>query len=307
MVFLDTGAADARSDGRDVYTVRDQFTLDYGKRNGQEWALRSHTIDRFRSPNDPRLSEAWLGGHLAVHSIRWIAGKKFLFITDQAGSTFQIYRFEGKIAKPSVISGANPNRGWVSTQPARGRYIWRDKNGDGDFQANEFEGDGQSDEYAVGWEVDSKGNIWHSQEEWFGTGSIGPIRQFPFQGLDAYGNPTYSYATLVSYPAPPVFKIVTRLKYVPETDVLYLSGYTNENRGDADALRLRVGTELVRFDNWVKGNRNPRWRIVLPYEPSTHKVINAFDIAGQRIFAGFLAGGANDQETIRVYDTETGS
>lgn len=35
--------------------------------------------------------------------------------------------------------------------------------------------------------------------------------------------------------------------------------------------------------------------------------MNSIDIVGQRIFAGFLAGGVNGQETIRVYDTETGS
>jgi hypothetical protein len=207
-----------------------------------------------------------------------------------------------------VIFGANPLQGWVSTQPERGRYIWRDKNGDGNFQTNEFDGDGQSDEYAVGWDVDGKGNIWHSQEEWVPlSGSIGPVRQFPFQGLDAHGNPIYSYATVVSYPAPSPFKVVTRLKYIAEEDALYISGYTRENPGGHEPLRLRVGTELVRYDKWLKGNRNPRWRIVLPYDPSTHKVINAFDVVGQRIFAGFLAGGANDQETVRVYDSKTGS
>jgi hypothetical protein len=98
-IFLDTGAADPRSDGRDVYSVRDHFTLDYSKSNGREWTLASHSIDRFGSPNDPRLSEAWLKGALSVHSVRWIAGRKFLFITNQAGSTLQIYKFEGEVAR----------------------------------------------------------------------------------------------------------------------------------------------------------------------------------------------------------------
>jgi hypothetical protein len=307
-IFLDTGAADPRSDGRDVYSVRDHFTLDYSKSNGREWALASHSIDRFESPNDPRLSEAWLKGALAVHSVQWIAGRKFLFITNQAGSTLQIYKFEGEVARPSVIFGANPLQGWVPTQPARGRYIWRDKNGDGEFQADEFDGDGQSDEYAVGWDVDSQGNIWHSREFWPEVvgDPVGAIRRFPFQGLDAHGNPIYSYATVVSFPAPSPFKVVTRVKYVQEGDVLYLSGYTDQKPGGDDPLRLRVGTEMARYDNWSKGNRTARWRTALPYEPSNHKVINAIDVVGERVFAGFLAGGANDQETIRVYDTETG-
>ena len=308
VIFLDVGAADPASDGRDVYSVRDHFVTDYSKSNGREWVLKSHTVDRFRNPRDPRLSEAWLRGHLAVHSVRWIAGRKFLFVTDQAGGTLHIYKFEGEIAKPSVIFGANPLKDWVSTQPARGRYIWRDRNGDGDFQADEFEGDGHSDEYAAGWDVDTRGNVWHSQEEWFGSaGPLGPIRQFPFRGLDAHGNPIYSYETVASYVTPRPFKVITRLKYFPDTDVLYLSGYTTENDGGKDALRLRVGTELVRYDNWTKGNRTARWRIVLPYEPATNRVINSFDIAGERIFAGYLAGGSDNQETIRVYDTVTGT
>lgn len=307
MVFLDAGAADPRSDGRDVYTLRDRFVMDYKKSKGREASLASHTIDRFKNPGDPRLSEAWNRGHLSAHSIHWIDGKKFLFVTDQFGATLHIYKFEGEIAKASVIFGSNPLKGWVSTQPSRGRYIWRDKNGDGQYQSEEFEGDGQSDEYAVGWEVDGKGDVWHSQEEWYGAGSIGPIRRFRNQGLDAYGNPVYSYSALDSYPAPPLFNVVTRLKYFPDTDTLYLSGYTKENLGGDNALRLRVGTELARYDNWLKGNRTPRWRIVFPYEPATHHVINSVDIVGQRVFAGFLAGGVQGQETIRVYDTETGS
>lgn len=308
VVFVDAGAADPRTDGTDVYTLRDHFTFDYGKRNGREWALAAHTVDRFTNPHDPRLSEAWLRSHLSAHSIQWIGGKKFLFVTDQAGATFQIYKFEGEIAKPSVIFGTVPLQGWVSAQPDKGRYIWRDKNNDGDFQSEEFEGDGHSDEYAVGWDVDGDGNVWHSQEEWFGpSGPIGPIRQFPFQGLDAHGNPVYSYASLVSYPAPPAFKVVTRLRYLRETDTLYLSGYTHENDGGDEPLRLTVGTELARYDGWTDGNRTPRWRAALPHDASTRKVIHSWDVAGQRIFAGFLAGGANGDETVRVYATETGA
>jgi sugar lactone lactonase YvrE len=307
VIFLDTGAADPKTDVQDVYTVRDRFRLDYSKSKGQEWSWVSHSLDRFRNPNDPRLSEAWLKLAPAVHSVRWIAGAKFLFITDQPGSTLQIYKFDGEIAKPSVIFGPHPIRGWVSTQPARGRYIWRDKNGDGEFQAGEFDGDGQSDEYAVGWDVDSQGNIWHSREFWPDVigDPVEPIRQFPFQGLDAHGNPIYSYGSIIAFPAPSPFQVVTRLKYFAESDVLYLSGYTREQPG-GEPLRLRVGTAMARYDNWSKGNREPRWSVALPYEPTTHKVINAIDVAGKRIFAGFLAGGAQDQETIRVYDTETG-
>ena len=104
------------------------------------------------------------------------------------------------------------------------------------------------------------------------------------------------------------FKSLARIKYFPETDTMYLTGYTNE-RPHIGKEWGTVGTEIVRYDNWSQ-SRNIRWRLTLPYQPSDHPdpaaknflVIKAIDIAGDRIFAIRVL-----QAEVYVYDTATGT
>ncbi|MBW3622511.1 MAG: hypothetical protein KY468_03770 [Armatimonadetes bacterium] len=315
--FLDVVAADPGSDGRHLYSRSERYEMDYRKRAGGEWTHAAHTLDRFRYPNDPRLTEAFQRSHQAVQSVQWIGGKKFLFLTNQAGTYTLIYRFRGEIAVPSVIFSNNPIPGWAAPQPSRGRFIWRDKNGDGDFQAGEFDTDGRSGEYTSGREVDRDGNLWTVQG--FRdplSNEPGPFERYLVQGLDSHGNPIYTFSKKESYPTPPLFVTLERVKYVADTDTLYLSGYTYDRKGHDDKHgiaphRGRAGTELVRYDGWIRGNRTLRWRISLPYanignNGGIPRVINALDIAGQRIFAGFLGGVTGEKEYVLVYDTETG-
>jgi uncharacterized protein YuzE len=61
-------------------------------------------------------------------------------------------------------------------------------------------------------------------------------------------------------PAP--FNKLLRVKYFPDTDVMYLGGiqsiaHTQVRNGGI------VGTEIVRYDNWTK-DKKLRWRILFP-------------------------------------------
>ena len=68
----------------------------------------------------------------------------------------------------------------MAAEQAQGRSIWRDLNGDGDYQADEFAPNTERVKPGPFW-VDKKGNIWMA---------YGFFR-YDFQGLDAKGNPIY--------------------------------------------------------------------------------------------------------------------
>jgi hypothetical protein len=296
--FVDNADADPGIDGLDVFTKHEHFMMDYSKSNGQEWTYKSYTVDKFRYPDDPRL-------HNQTHSaasvfVRRIKGKRFLYLTGMFADKLSVYRFDGEIAVPSAIF-ARSHSTWPTNQPAKGSWLWHDKNGDGSIQSNEYENLGAEDGSIWGWEVDSNGDVWQASE----SGTIG---HYPIQGLDTYGTPIYNAATSEKTPMPAPFNSLTRIKYFPETDTMYLTGYTNE-RPHTGKEWGTVGTEIVRYDNWSKSG-NIRWRLALPYQPSDNPnpsakpflIIKAIDIAGNRIFA---ASGL--QAEVYVYDTATGA
>lgn len=296
--FVDNADADSGIDGLDVFTKHEHFMMDYSKSNGQEWTYKSYTVDKFRYPDDPRLHNE---NHSAASVfVRRIKDRRFLYLTGMYAHQLSVYRFDGEIAVPSAIF-ARDHSTWPTNQPATGSWLWYDKNGDGSIQSNEYESLGAEDDSIWGWEVDSNGDVWQASES-------GTIWHYPVQGLDSYGTPIYNAATSEKTPMPAPFKSLTRIKYFPETDTMYLTGYTNERQHTGKEWGI-VGTEIVRYDNWSKSG-NIRWRLALPYQPSDNPdpgaksftVIKAIDIAGDRIFAV-----SSQTAEVYVFDTATGS
>jgi hypothetical protein len=296
--FVDNADADPGTDGLDVFTKHEHFMMDYSKENGQEWSYKAYTLDKFRYPDDPRLHNQ---NHSAASVfVRRIKGQRFLYLTGMFANQLSVYRFDGGIAVPSAIF-ARAHSTWPTNQPAKGSWLWHDKNGDGSIQSNEYESLGAEDDSIWGWEVDSNGDVWQASE----SGAIG---HYPVQGLDTYGTPIYHAATSQKTPMPAPFKSLTRIKYFPETDTMYLTGYTNE-RPHIGKEWGTVGTEIVRYDNWNQ-SRNLRWRVALPYEPSDNPdpsaksflVIKAMDVVGDRVFAV-----SSKTAEVYVYDTATGT
>ncbi len=287
--FLDNADADPGSDGVDVFTKDEHFVMDYSKGSGQEWSYKGYTLDKFRYPDDGRLHTT-----PTAPFVRRIDGKRFLYLTTQMSERLFIYRFEGEIAVPCGIF-SRTNLDWPANQPATGKWLWHDLNGDGAIQSNEYESLGPEDDSIWGWEVDSNGDVWQASES-------GYIQHFHYQGLDTYGSPTYTGVALEKTSIPAPFNQLERLKYFPDTDVMYLGGYTvaHPNTGDNWGA---VGTEIVRYDNWSTA-RTVRWRIALPYEPIADPVliIKAMDVAGNRLFAV-----TSRTAEVYVYDTATGA
>ena len=300
--FVDVAVADPASDGLDVYTKRQHFTMDYSQGSGKEATWKGMTIQTLKYPTDPRLSFIPPAGDSnSILAVRNIGGRKYMFMTDQYAGHLSIFQLQGEIAVPSgMISPAHTGgSGWMSSVvPQNASFIWRDSNGDGNIQAGEFS-DLTTEEAGIwGWCIDGQGNIWQARET--GDG----LRIFYLQGTDTNGNLLYDRAhmSVVGVPAP--FTQVERVEYDSATDTMYVGGYTAAHP-IGNGYWGEVGTEIVRYDKWSTGNRTPRWRIVLPYDPANSRTIKAMAVAGQRVFAGMLASSAS--ENVYVYDAGTGA
>ena len=285
--FVDLAAPDPASD-TDVFTKEEHFRLDYVNPPGHEWGYAGYTIHRFKYPDDPRL-HIWSGAPW----VRRIAGRRFLFVNDMSADYLQVYRFdsqaEGEIAIPSGLFAKKSIRskespGWPVHQPARGEWIWRDATGNGALDDGEFTSRGAEDAPAAqGWWVDFKGNVWLATEK-------NGIRLLPQQGLDPVGNPTWSYASMRTYPHPAAFETVKRLRYDAEHDVMYLGGTT---KADTNQHWKPMGPVIARYDGWRKAEASgaipaSTWTIVMPYERGAkgHESCEpmGFDAAGDYLF-----------------------
>jgi hypothetical protein len=265
--------------------------MDYSKSSGQEWSYKGYTVDKFRYPDDLRLQNS-VHGTTSVF-VRRIEGKRFLYLTGMFADHLAIYRFDGEIAVPSAIFSRKHSK-WPANQPAVGSWLWQDKNGDGYIQSDEYESLGAENDSIWGWEVDSKGDVWQASE-------AGYIKHYRYQGLDTHGSPIYTSAASEVIPMPAPFNKLLRVKYFPDTDVMYLGGYTVDRPHTGEEWGI-VGTEIVRYDNWTK-DKKLRWRITLPYDLKANPmlIIKAMDVAGDRVFA---VDSINAE--VYVYDTGTG-
>ncbi|OKH17647.1 hypothetical protein FACHB389_34480 [Nostoc calcicola FACHB-389] len=303
LIFVDNADADPKTDGVDLFTKQEQYQMDYSKSAGKQWTYKAYTLNPFKYPQDPRL-------HTSPDAtfVRRIQGKPFLFLTDMYSSFLQIYRFnpatDGKIAIPAgMFVGTNGtdkqslSGNWPPYQPEKGEWIWRDSNGNGKFENNEYD---TSKDYPHlgGWWVDSKGDVWKALRTQDGNG----IRHYPLQGIDAKSNPIYSYSSMQKQTTPEIFNDLRRIEYFPQTDTMYLSGFTIDRPAFGDDTGV-VGSEIARFDNWSKGNRTPKWRAVIPYDTTGKREVStaAMSVAGNYVFAVTVK-----TAEVYVYNATTG-
>ena len=281
-----------------VYTGNKRFELDLSKPAGEDWTYAGFLSNRFRYPDDPVFhTDQWPG----LPIVRKLKDRTFLFLMDMYADHLKIYRFDpqhgGEIAIPSgFIAGRAKDVTGIPNAPPGGDWIWRDRNGDGRFDADEFEPNTTGAKLAGGWGwwVDTTGDIWRTRD-------TKGIDRFRFGGLDAKGNPVYAYSDLTVYPMPPPFTELRRAIYEPDTDSLYVTGYTADAPPDR-AFWKEAGRVLVRYDRWSSGKPQPRYTIVLPWETRTQPVATAagLAVAGQYLFVVEPVG------AVHVYDRDSG-
>ncbi|NJL31959.1 MAG: DUF1349 domain-containing protein [Phycisphaerales bacterium] len=150
-------------------------------------------------------------------------------------------------------------------------------------------------EDGYGISIDSNGAVWIS-------GIHSGLRKYTMTSINAFGVPIFSASVQSSFPLSPITNL-GRAIYEPETDSMFLSGYTSANPRDG-TLWGEAGRELVRINNW-SGSRTLAWRTVLPYDadPPAGDIVTvkSISMAGNRIIAAMGTTGA-----VIAYDKTTG-
>lgn len=294
LTFVDMADVDDTND-TDVFTKEEHFRLDYTQPTGREWSYADFTIDAIRFPQDPRL-HLWSAGAWVRH----IGGARVLFVNDMNAERLQVYRFdeksEGEVAIPSGLfakSHIKTDDHWPPNQPEKGEWIWRDTNGNGDFDAGEYATHDSADApSSQGWWVDRQGGVWLATE-------TKGLRYFPCGGLDAHGNPQWDFATLQTFPHPEGFREVKRVRYDVASDTLYLGGTTDTAKNQH---WKPMGPALACYDGWLRGAKKLRWRVTLPYARgfAGHESCEpmGFDVAGDYIFVPIV--GASKKEGVKT-------
>jgi hypothetical protein len=283
-----------------VYTGNKRFELDLSKPAGQQWTYAGFLSNRFKYPEDPVFHvDPWPGLPVA----RQLKGRTILYLTDMYSDHLKIYRFDaardGETAIPSGYIATRPPRNVnaIPNAPPGGDWIWRDANGNGRFEADEFTRNSSGKRMAGGWGwwIDTAGDVWH-------TVDTKGIYRFHFGGLDKQGNPIYSYDDLQSYPLPAPFSQVHRAVYDASTDSLYVSGYTDDAPYQPQEWK-EVGRVLVRYDKWSSGKPEARYTVKLPWDTNAKPLVTiiGMTVEGQYLFAVEPAG------VVHVFDKDRGN
>jgi len=298
--FVDSADADP-GDDRQVFTKDSRYEIEYGRATGEGWphagwTHKAWTLNRFKYPNDPRQHIRQEG----VRVVRLRDGRRLLGC--QWDGHLAVYRFDGEIAVPAAVFARHGSkRGqWPPNNPFEDRaWMWADADGDGEFQAGEFEALAERGiDVMRAWQLDEEGTAWIGEQK-------GTIHRFPLQKAGRM----YTLASRTLMKAPPGITHVRFLRYLPGSDTMYLAAYSAENPMET---WYPMGREIRRYDRW---SREPRqaWTIVLPYRFTNqrHKDIQpiSFDVAGDYVFVAFDWGADERRRNgeIGVYRASEGS
>jgi hypothetical protein len=175
-----------------------------------------------------------------------------MYVMGMTCNFINIYRFEGRIAVPSGIimqlDGhiAASNVKWPEYEP-EGNYIWRDLNGDGHHQANEFFDNLQRDSRGPVW-IDRNGDVWLASG----------LYRYEYQGLDSIGNPIYSVDKCTQMPRPDGVNNPLRVVYDSERDILVTAEKGKDNF-QMSAIHIckdymKGGRQTVSFNSGAGGD-----------------------------------------------------
>ncbi|CAN7627086.1 hypothetical protein LJR230_004594 [Trinickia sp. LjRoot230] len=298
LLFVDGACVDPARPESSVYTGNKRFEFDWSKPPGHEWKYVGFLSNRFKYPEDTVFHmDQWPGTPMA----RQLNGRTFLYLTDMYADHLKIYRFDaphdGETAIPSGFIAGRPGPVHaVTAAPPGGDWIWRNGNGDGKFNPQEFQRNDTDERLAGGWGwwVDTKGDIWRANDT--------RIHRLRFGGLDRAGNPIYSYEKMTTYPLPAPFRFVKRAIYDTRTDSLYVTGYTDQAMPNSNDVPKEIGRVLARYDAWSTGKPVLRYQTQLLWNPAgkERRTLVSVTQDGDYVFAVEFIG------NVHVFDRNTG-
>jgi sugar lactone lactonase YvrE len=269
--FVDVACADPNTDGRDVWGIQEHYAMDYTQPPGRESTLVGYSLSRHKSPHDPRgLTFVKQNGEHGLTSpqVVYLNGRRFLFVGGMFASNFiNIFRYEDEMAVPSglILQWGNDlyrtEQKWPPHKPAGKTSIWRDTNGDSQYQAEEYFPNTDRVQPGPFW-VDKKGNIWMA---------YGFFR-YDFQGLDAHGNPIYSADKTTLLEKPRGVNKVARVCYLDDTDTLIVAEEGRDMR--------HIGRVFV-CAGYLAGRRE-----TVSFESGAGKEAACVAAAGEFVFTG---------------------
>lgn len=267
--FVNSGDADPDSAGRSVFLNAERFSMDFDKTPGSSWKLAAATIDPFRYPDDPRVTNS-----LESVFVRRIGGKLFLYLTDMYLSFAAVVRFEpgseigiptafftlGKSGQSAGFWGEGKHPVWPETEGNKlRRWMWRDANGNGQVEADEFSEFNLAFTYNLAFDVDERGDMWFGgQGKWDTKFQIGGLLHMPVGGLDGNGIPRFSPSgfKVRSIPFSDFKGYLFRMKHLVESDaMLFTSG-----------AKYPYSSHMWRVDHWSDTARMTVKDWAIPYD-----------------------------------------
>jgi len=247
--FVTVGSIDPGSE-TDYFTPENWITLDYDAPmiegpDQPNWQLKANTIDPLAYPNDMRM-------HIYAKwaTVERTRGEKLMIVgTDFQNQFLGIYRFEGSIAVPVALLAKNfkfkhkmTQEFWPPHAP-NGPGLWLDQNGDGDFQANEFQ---QFPGKLKGW---GYGDVRILEDGTLAFHDWNHIYHVPMDGFSKHGVPQWDFDQLhaVGAPEPDISKVI-RVVYLEAEDSALVSFYKSDD--DDYPIGKVIGNRVRRYDNW---------------------------------------------------------
>lgn len=148
------------------------------------------------------------------------------------------------------------------------------------------------------WYVDDDAGVWFG-----GEGNDRQIEYYPFMGWEGDGRPVYALDDPRTWPWPEKFTKVARVLYVPETDTMFISGYTEDKPRVSWGL---MGSVMARYDNWFATGGERRW--VTDELPRDDEGFHpkSVDLAGDYLFTITTRSMYGNDACIVVWEQETG-
>ncbi len=268
--FCDLAVPDPNDDAKTVWGIQEKYAMDWTQPPGKDSRWTHYTLNRQRFPNDPRglMHVKQQGEHgLTSPQIVYLKEKPFLFVGGMFASNFiNIFRFENGMGVPSGLimqwDGGlyNSDQIWPPNRP-KSTFIWRDRNGDGDYQQDEFKANTPLVRPGP-FHVDKSGNIWMA---------YGFFR-YDLQGIDEFGNPRYSADHITPLEKPDGIGTVARLVYLDDSDTLVVA----EEGSD-----MRHISRVVICGNYLAGSRQTQ-----SFIPGAKENAGCMAAAGEYVFTG---------------------